>query len=81
MSARPLAAKRNRVHLQSSLSPPLFERLNAGRRTKRRAPLRARRLTSIPCPSAKTQSNAAPTITFRISVYGLPCEIEFVCVG
>ena len=27
------------------------------------------------------QSNAAPTMIFRISVHGLPCEIEFVCVG
>jgi len=27
------------------------------------------------------QSNAAPTIIFRINNHGEPCEIEFVCVG
>ena len=27
------------------------------------------------------QSNAAPTMIFRISSHGDPCEIEFVCVG
>jgi len=27
------------------------------------------------------QSNAAPTMIFRINNHGDPCEIEFVCVG
>ena len=29
----------------------------------------------------RPQSNAAPTMIFRISSHGDPCEIEFVCVG
>ena len=30
---------------------------------------------------ACAQSNAAPTMIFRINNHGDPCEIEFVCVG
>ena len=30
---------------------------------------------------AGDQSNAAPTMIFRISSHGDPCEILFVCVG